>query len=58
MTYSQRSAASSDYVHLEIQIGKAAEELAEAVQANDETRAAAIRKRLKQLEEELAQFED
>ncbi|SET88918.1 hypothetical protein [Paenibacillus sp. NFR01] len=58
MTYSQRSAASSDYVILEFQIGKAAEELAEAVQANDETRAANILKKLERLEEELAQLED
>lgn len=61
MTYSQRSthpAAASDYTYLEYQIGIATEELAQAIEAQDESLAAAIRKQLAGLEEELALLED
>lgn len=61
MTYSQRSshpAASSDYAYLEYQIGIAGEELAAAVQAKDDARAEAIRKKLAALEDELSLLED
>ena len=61
MTYSQRSshpAAASDYTYLEYQIGIAAEELAKAIEAQDEARAEAIREQISDLEEELALLED
>ncbi|UQZ35644.1 hypothetical protein C2I18_20240 [Paenibacillus sp. PK3_47] len=61
MTYSQRSArigSSSDYTYLEHQIGIVTEELAAAVQEQDEALAADLRKRLAALEEELSLLED
>ncbi|AIQ57199.1 hypothetical protein [Paenibacillus borealis] len=61
MTYSQRSshpAAASDYTYLEYQIGIAAEELAKAIETQDEVRAEAIREKIAKLEDDLALLED
>ncbi|MDF9841546.1 MULTISPECIES: hypothetical protein [unclassified Paenibacillus] len=61
MTYSQRSArtgASSDFTYLEYQISIAQDALAQAEQAGDVELAAAIRKKLAGLEDELEQLED
>ncbi|WP_340022116.1 hypothetical protein MHI24_24430 [Paenibacillus sp. FSL K6-1096] len=61
MTYSQRSshpAAASDYTYLEYQLGQASDELAMAVEAQDEPRAAALRAQIAELEDQLALLED
>ncbi|AIQ51582.1 hypothetical protein [Paenibacillus sp. FSL R7-0331] len=61
MTYSQRSAqpgASSDYAYLEYQISQAQEALVHAEKDGDAELAAAIRKKLAGLEDELEQLED
>ncbi|WP_342565079.1 hypothetical protein NST84_08040 [Paenibacillus sp. FSL R7-0345] len=61
MTYSQRSAhpgASSDFAYLEYQISQAQEGLAQAEKDGDTELAAAIRRKLAGLEDELELLAD